>query len=84
MSEINVGIAGFGRFGRLHAGVLSGLGNARLAAVYDPDPDARSQASAFGNPLTCSSFQELLRHPVSIAFTSFRLKIRMKQWSSKR
>lgn len=37
--EIAVGLAGLGRFGKLHASVLSRLAGARLAAVCDPLPD---------------------------------------------
>ncbi|MGE3798075.1 MAG: Gfo/Idh/MocA family protein [Thermomicrobiales bacterium] len=60
MSEIAVGIAGFGRFGRLHAGVIRSLGNARVAAIYDPDPVAASAATQFGDPDVVTSFRELL------------------------
>ena len=33
---VNVGLAGLGRFGKLHAAVLSRLPQARLAAICDP------------------------------------------------
>ncbi len=63
MSEIAVGIAGFGRFGRLHAGVLHNLGRARVAAVYDPEQAALEHAAQFGNPATVGSFADLLALP---------------------
>lgn len=36
--ELRIGLAGLGRFGKLHAAVLADLPGARLAAVCDPDP----------------------------------------------
>ena len=43
--ELNVGLVGLGRFGRLHARILNSLAGVRLACVADPDEAARSWAS---------------------------------------
>ncbi len=37
---IRVGLAGLGRFGKLHAAALGAMPGARLAAICDPNPDA--------------------------------------------
>jgi len=37
-SSLRVGLAGVGRFGQLHAGVLADLPGVELAALADPDP----------------------------------------------
>jgi predicted dehydrogenase len=39
---LRVGLAGLGRFGRLHAAALATMPGARLAAICDPNPDARA------------------------------------------
>lgn len=36
--EVRVGLAGLGRFGKLHAAVLAEMPGARIAAICDPDP----------------------------------------------
>jgi hypothetical protein len=36
--SLRVGLAGVGRFGQLHAGVLADLPGVELAALADPDP----------------------------------------------
>ena len=36
MSQLRLGLAGAGRFGQLHAAVLSALPNVNLAAIADP------------------------------------------------
>jgi UDP-N-acetylglucosamine 3-dehydrogenase len=43
---VNVGLAGLGRFGKLHAAVIANLPQARLAAICDP---AASEVDAVGN-----------------------------------
>ncbi len=64
MSELAVGIAGLGRFGRLHARVIHGLPGAKVAAVCDPDPDARQRAERdLAGAAVYASFDELLEHP---------------------
>ena len=40
-AEVRVAIAGLGRFGTLHAGVLGSMAGTRLVAVCDPDPARR-------------------------------------------
>jgi predicted dehydrogenase len=64
VAPISVGIAGLGRFGRLHAGVINRLPGAAVAAVFDPEPAARDDAVRdFGGPVPYDSFDELLAHP---------------------
>lgn len=64
VTSLSVGIAGLGRFGRLHASVIHGLPGARVSAVFDPDPGARERAVRdFGGCTPYSSFDALLRHP---------------------
>ena len=46
MAELTVGLAGFGRFARLHARVLAGLPGVRIGAVCDAAPAARERAAA--------------------------------------
>ncbi len=63
MGDIAVGIAGLGRFGRLHAGVLSSLSGVRVAAVYDPDPGTPTLVKKFGEPAVKRTFADLLAQP---------------------
>src|SRR5687767_11564117 len=37
--RVRVGLAGLGRFGKLHAAVLGEMAGVELAAVCDPQPD---------------------------------------------
>jgi predicted dehydrogenase len=61
VGRLAVGIAGLGRFGRLHAAIVANHGSASVAAVFDPDPEAAERARrGFGNPVACASFEELL------------------------
>lgn len=62
--RVRVGLAGLGRFGSLHARILSRLGEAELVAVCDPNPDARSRAQRdLHVPQSFESFDELLAVP---------------------
>jgi predicted dehydrogenase len=63
MSDIAVGIAGLGRFGQLHAGVLGSLPGVRVAAVFDPGPETPEIAARFGAPAVRPSFRDLLDFP---------------------
>jgi len=61
---VRVGLAGLGRFGSLHARILSQLGNVDLAVVCDPNPAARDWASNdLGVTNLVESFDELLDQP---------------------
>lgn len=61
MSELRIGLVGLGRFGRLHAKVLSDLPACRIAAVCDPDPSARERAAEVAPGATVhASLDELL------------------------
>ncbi|MCP9777881.1 MULTISPECIES: Gfo/Idh/MocA family protein [unclassified Cyanobium] len=42
---LRVGLAGVGRFGQLHAGVLADLPGVELAALADPDPDCLARVA---------------------------------------
>lgn len=58
---INVGVAGLGRFGKLHAGVLNRFPQVRIAAVCDPVAEELDAARAnYGNPATFTSLEEML------------------------
>lgn len=46
MPDLSIALAGYGRFARLHARVLSELPGVRVAAVCDPDAAARERAAA--------------------------------------
>ena len=48
-TSLQLGLAGLGRFGRLHADVLGQLPDVSLAAIADPDDEAR-QAVLAGHP----------------------------------
>ncbi|HEX3304523.1 MAG TPA: Gfo/Idh/MocA family oxidoreductase [Thermomicrobiales bacterium] len=62
--NVRVGLAGLGNFGRLHARILSQLGSVDLAAVCDPDSDARTWAAeTLGATTTVGDFDDLLRVP---------------------
>lgn len=63
MSEIAVGIAGLGRFGQLHARVLSSMPGVRVAAVFDPGPDTPEIAARFGDPEVVDSWPRLVSTP---------------------
>lgn len=60
---VNVGIAGLGRFGSLHAQILSELPGVTIAAICDPDQSAREAAAArYGGAVTYGLFSDLLDH----------------------
>lgn len=42
VDKVRIGIAGLGRFGRLHAATLAGIPGVEIAGVCDPDETARS------------------------------------------
>ena len=59
-----IGIAGLGRFGSLHARILTQVSSADLVAACDPDPEARSWAiETLGVPKALADFEDLLRVP---------------------
>lgn len=61
--RVRVGIAGLGRFGKLHAGVLNRLPHVEIAAVCDPVEAERETARAtYGNPATYADLDGLLGH----------------------
>jgi len=61
---VNVGLAGLGRFGKLHAAVLSRMPQVRLAAICDPVAEvAQSVGEQYGVPGRYAEFTELLRQP---------------------
>jgi predicted dehydrogenase len=58
---VNVGLAGLGNFGKLHARVLSQLPQARIAAICDPDEGALAQVGdAFGVEWKFRNFDRML------------------------
>ena len=58
---INAGIAGLGRFGKLHAGVLRRLPQVRIAAVCDPvEEELKAAAELYGNPAIFTDLDEML------------------------
>ncbi len=61
MDELRIGLAGYGRFARLHARVYADLSQARVAAVCDPDPTARERAGRdLPDAAVFTSLEELL------------------------
>ena len=63
MSEVRVGVLGLGRIGRLHASnVAAGVPGLRLAAAYDPAPEAGSVAAGLDVPLR-AAWQEVVEDP---------------------
>lgn len=62
--RVRVGLAGLGRFGKLHAGVLSRLPDAEIVAVCDSRADeVEAVADAFGVRHRYSDFASLLENP---------------------
>lgn len=58
---LNVGLAGLGRFGKLHAAVLSRVPGARIAAVCDPLPaEVAAVADHYGVAGRYSDFDQML------------------------
>lgn len=53
MRDVAVGLAGFGRFARLHGRVLADLPAARVAAICDRDPAALAAAQALFPDASC-------------------------------
>lgn len=61
MSEIRIGLAGLGRFGRLHASVLSTTPGAVLAAVCDPlESELEDVAGRYGLPDRFTDYETML------------------------
>lgn len=59
--RVSVGIAGLGRFGKLHARVLSRFPHVRIAAVCDPDAEERERAAAlYGGAATYADLDTML------------------------
>jgi len=58
---VNVGLAGLGRFGKLHAAVIANLPQARLAAICDPIADEiEAVGDQFGIPGRYTDFDHLI------------------------
>ncbi len=58
--RLRVGLAGLGRFGKLHASVLGSLPGVELAAVCDPRPDEVAAAAAAYGSSGFSDFEAML------------------------
>lgn len=59
--RLRVGLAGLGRFGKLHAAVLSAMPNVSVAAVSDPRRDETAAfASAIPGIKTFDGFETML------------------------
>lgn len=62
--RVRVGLAGLGRFGKLHAGVLSRLPDAEIVAICDPRADeVEAAGNALGIPGRYQGFAAMLEHP---------------------
>ncbi|MFN8591828.1 MAG: Gfo/Idh/MocA family oxidoreductase [Thermomicrobiales bacterium] len=59
-TSLRVGLAGLGRFGALHAAVLSRLPGVSLAAICDPDPDALARFAGAPEAARFTDYQEML------------------------
>jgi predicted dehydrogenase len=61
---INVGLAGLGRFGKLHASILSRMPQVQIAAICDPVMDeVEAIANAYDVAGTYQDFDQFLHHP---------------------
>ncbi len=59
MTQVRMGVAGAGVFGRHHLRVIAASGRAELAAIYDPDAErARAAAAEYGGH-ACATLVEL-------------------------
>jgi predicted dehydrogenase len=59
--HVRVGLAGLGRFGKLHAAVLSEMASVELAAVCDPQPDeVAAMVTRYQSARGFSDFEEML------------------------
>ena len=59
--EVRVGLAGLGRFGKLHAAVLAEMPGARLVSVCDPDPaQVADVAGRYGVAGRFATLEEML------------------------
>ncbi len=64
MRQIQVGVVGLGWFGEKHCEVLSGLPEARLAAVCTRTPERLAQIrERFDVPHACTDYREMLANP---------------------
>jgi predicted dehydrogenase len=62
--RVRVGIAGLGRFGRLHAGVLARLPDAEIVAICDPRAeDVTAVGDTYGVAGRYHDFATMLDHP---------------------
>lgn len=61
---INVGLAGLGRFGKLHASILGRMPQVRIAAICDPlAEEVASVGATYDVEGRYLSFDEMLQHP---------------------
>lgn len=59
---VDVGLIGLGRFGKLHAAILSRLSQARLAAICDPlEAEVRAVGDRLGVAARYTDYDDLLR-----------------------
>jgi len=61
--SVNVGIVGLGRFGKLHARILTTLAGVNVVAATDPSPEAQAWAREVGIDTVYDTFAEILKHP---------------------
>ncbi len=63
-TPVRVGLAGLGRFGKLHASVLSRLASARLAAICDPlESELQAAGDRYNVERRYQTFDELVADP---------------------
>ena len=59
--RVRVGLAGLGRFGKLHAAVLGEMAGVELAAVCDPQPDeVAAMMNRYQGARGFADFEEML------------------------
>lgn len=62
--RVNVGLAGLGRFGQLHASILARLPNANLVAICDPVSEfVETVGDRHGVPGRYTDFDAFIQHP---------------------
>ncbi len=68
--DVNVGLAGLGRFGKLHAAVLGSLPSARLTAVCDPtEAELAAVADRYEVPGRYTDYERMLAEaPIDAVF----------------
>ena len=64
--ELRVGIAGFGKIGKIRSIEIEKFSNAELVAVYDLEKPSKEDTQKFK---FCSTFEELLSQNLDAIFT---------------